>query len=86
MGNQSSKSEKSETDKNKHSTIDASQYKTKEEALAAGISEPEIAEYLKNNPSSGSTAASPATAEAATDPKADTKVIPIYYISYYVIY
>ena len=44
----------------------ASQYKTKEEALAAGISEEQIAEYLKNNPA-------PAAAASADATKADKK-------------
>ena len=44
----------------------ASQYKTKEEALAAGISEEQIAGYLMNNPA-------PAAAASADATKADKK-------------
>ena len=49
----------------------ASQYKTKEEALAAGITEEQIAEYLEKNPTDGAAAAS--TGSTKADKKAAKK-------------
>ena len=57
-----------------------SQYKTKEEALAAGITEEQIAKYLKNNPASDGAAAAPADTTKAGEKaakkqaKADKKI------------
>ena len=45
----------------------ASEFKTKEEALAAGKTEAEIDEYLKANPATGFDDAAPAAAATATE-------------------
>ena len=50
-------------------------FKTKDEALAAGKTEAEIAEYLKSNPSHDASAATPAAASAAATTKTRVKAV-----------